>query len=69
MDGVLTKARGAVSRYAERLGEARERIRRLQREEEECIERLRLEKRRLEDAGPGCRGPYEAFECDVYGRS
>lgn len=50
VDGVLAKARAAVARYGERLGDARERIKRLQREEEECIERLRIEERRLEDA-------------------
>ncbi len=50
VDGVLAQARGAVARYADRLAEAQRRIRELGRQEEDCIERLRLEQRRLTDA-------------------
>lgn len=51
VDGVLAQARGALRRYEGELADARERVRALRREEEECVGRLELEQRRLEDAG------------------
>ncbi len=52
VDGVLAQARGALRRYEGELADTRERVRALRREEEEeCVGRLELEQRRLEDAG------------------
>jgi len=47
---VLASARGALARYEARLRDARERIKRLRRDEEDCVDRLAIEQRRLEDA-------------------
>lgn len=43
IDGVLASARGALVRYEARLRDARERIKRLQRDEEDCVDRLAIE--------------------------
>jgi A nuclease of the HNH/ENDO VII superfamily with conserved LHH len=49
-EGVLADAQVVLSRYADVLGEVRQRIRELRREEEDCLDRIRRWKERLADA-------------------